>query len=169
MVKLNREYILKTFLGKIREAKRADMKELKIPMKFLDDLAFVIVQLMTEELSKAYNAIEFKPKEEVKEPVTLGPKRILKELKVSKPIIENKVVEQPSEEKKEETIKVILPNGLNEKSEPTTYTAEVPLPKIEEAVKEIEEKKNEEIVVNDIEKEDEEDDNNTNIMYGGTW
>ena len=44
MAKINRDYVLKTFLDKVREAKRQDMKEVKIPMRFLDDLAYYLGQ-----------------------------------------------------------------------------------------------------------------------------
>lgn len=158
MVKINRDYVLKTFLDKVREAKRQDMKEIKIPVRFLDDLAYVIVQLMSEELSRAFEAIEYKPKEEVKPQLPIN-RKVLKEITPKK---------LDSILPKEETIKVIVPDGTTEKSEPTTYIAEVPLPKIEEKIKEVEEPKNEENIVNDIENNEEEDDN-TNIMYGGTW
>ena len=162
MVKINRDYVLKTFLDKVREAKRQDMKEIKIPVRFLDDLAYVIVQLMSEELSRAFEAIEYKPKEEVKPQKPIN-RKVLKEITPKKI---NTII--PLEEKPVEIVDVVVPNGLNEKSEPTSYTVEVPLPKIEEVIKEVEEPKKEEIPENNIE-DDEEDDDNTNIMYGGTW
>ena len=162
MAKINRDYVLKTFLDKVREAKRQDMKEVKIPIRFLDDLAYIIVQLMSEELSRAFEAIDGKPKEEFKPTIPIN-KKVLKTITPKK--IDTII---PLEEKPVEIANVVVPNGLNEKSEPTTYTAEVPLPKIEEVIKEVEESKKEEIIENNIEEDDEEDDN-TNIMYGGTW
>ena len=164
MAKINRDYVLKTFLDKVREAKRQDMKDLKVPVRFLDDLAYIIMQLMSEELSRAYEAIENKPKNDVKPQSPIN-RKVLKEITPKK--IDTII---PLEEKPVEIVNVVVPNGLNEKSEPTTYTAEVPLPKIEEVIKEVEEPKKEEIIENNIEEDDEdEDDDNTNVMYGGTW
>ena len=152
MVKINRDYVLKTFLDKVREAKRQDMKEVKIPVRFLDDLAYIIVQLMSEELSRAFEALENKPKEEVKSyiPVnkkvlkTITPKKIEKELKS----VEVKPVEPVVEE-----VKPIEQPVKSFEEQPVVYKP-IEQPKVEPIVEEQE--------------EDEEDDN-TNIMYGGTW
>ena len=102
MAKINRDYVLKTFLDKVREAKRQDMKEVKIPMRFLDDLAYIIVQLMSEELSKAFESIENKPKDEIKSVVPISRKVLksitpkkLDEIKEVKEQIEVKPVEEP--------------------------------------------------------------------------
>ena len=161
MTKINRDYVLKTFLDKVREAKRQDMKEIKVPVRFLDDLAYIVYQLMSEELSKAYNSIEVKPQGEVKPQLPIN-RKVLKEITPKK--LDTIL---PKEEKPVETVQVKVPDGVAENSEQKTYITEVPLHKIEKAIKEIDENKNEEIPENDI--EDEEEDENTNIMYGGTW
>ena len=145
MAKINRDYILKTFLDKVREAKRQDMKEVKIPMRFLDDLAYIIVQLMSEELSKAFEAIENKPKDEIKSVVPISRKVLksitpkkLDEIKEVKEQIEVKPVEEPVKSFEEQ---------------PVVYKP-LEQPKVEPVIEEPE--------------EDEEDDND-NVLYGGTW
>ena len=145
MAKINRDYILKTFLDKVREAKRQDMKEVKIPMRFLDDLAYIIVQLMSEELSKAFEAIENKPKDEIKSVVPISRKVLksitpkkLDEIKEVKEQIEVKPVEEPVKSFEEQ---------------PVVYKP-LEQPKVEPVIEQPE--------------EDEEDDND-NVLYGGTW
>ena len=145
MAKINRDYILKTFLDKVREAKRQDMKEVKIPMRFLDDLAYIIVQLMSEELSKAFEAIENKPKDEIKSVVPISRKVLksitpkkLDEIKEVKEQIEVKPVEEPVKSFEEQPV---LYKPLEQ-------------PKVEPVIEQPE--------------EDEEDDND-NVLYGGTW
>lgn len=149
MAKINRDYVLKTFLDKVREAKRQDMKEVKIPMRFLDDLAYIIVQLMSEELSRAFEAIETKPKEEIKTTIPIN-RKVLKEitpkkLEEMKKDVEVKPVE--SEVKPvEETVK-------SYEEQPVVYK-QVEQPKVEQVVEEPEEN---------------EEDDNDNVLYGGTW
>lgn len=89
MAKINRDYILKTFLDKLKLAKREGMKELKIPVSFLDDLAYIIYQLMSEDITAILDKIEcMKEEEQVKSlPVK---KKVFKEIKIEKkPINEN--------------------------------------------------------------------------------
>ena len=160
MVKINRDYVLKTFLDKVREAKRQDMKEVKIPMRFLDDLAYIIVQLMSEELSKAFEAIENKPKDEIKPVVPISrkvlksitPKKLdeIKEVKEQievKPVIQEPVINESEVKPVEEPVK-------SYEEQPVVYKPKEQ-PKVEPVIEEPEE-------------EDDEDEN-TNIMYGGTW
>ncbi len=156
MVKINRDYVLKTFLDKVREAKRQDMKEIKIPIRFVDDLAYIIVQLMSEELSRAFEAIESKPKEEVKPVIpvnrkvlkTITPKKLeeIKEKIEVQPVIQESVPIEPEVKPVEEPIK-------SYEEQPVVYK-KIEQPKVEQVVEEPE--------------EDDEDDN-TNVMYGGTW
>lgn len=154
MLKLNRDSVLKSFMEKVNEAKRLRMKDVKLTMKEMDDLAMVVYELMSEQITKALEYIEMKKEEdEVKKPNPNKKRRVIEKIDIDTHI-------EPKE-KVVELVKVVVPNGLNEKSEPTSYTAEVPLPKIEEVIKEVEEPE-------DIEEtEDEEDDDNT--LYGGTW
>lgn len=89
MTKINKDYILKTFLNKIKIAKREGMKELKIPVSFLDDLAYIIYQLMSENISSILDKIEI-IKEEEKENTTSLKKNVFKEIKIDKkPVKEN--------------------------------------------------------------------------------
>ena len=159
MVKINRDYVLKTFLDKVREAKRQDMKEVKIPIRFLDDLAYIIVQLMSEELSRAFEAIENKPKEEVK-PVIPVNRKVLKTITPKKlEEIKEKVEVQP-------VIQEPVPTPV----EPEVQLVEEPVKSYEEqpvVYKPVEQPKVEP-VIEEPEEEDDEDEN-TNIMYGGTW
>ena len=174
MVKINRDYVLKTFLDKVREAKRQDMKEIKVPVRFLDDLAYIIVQLMSEELSKAYESIENKPKEEIKSQLPIS-RKVLKEITPKK--IDSLLP-------KEDKVKVVVPDGTIEKQGSSTYTVEIPTEVIDEVINEVEEEiipeevipeeENipEEIIEENLEENienNEEEDDNTNIMYGGTW
>lgn len=157
MVKINRDYVLKTFLDKVREAKRQDMKEVKIPIRFLDDLAYIIVQLMSEELSKAFEAIDGKPKEEFKPyiPVnkkvlkTITPKKLeeIKENKEKQPIIKEPIPVESESVPVEEPVKSF-------EEQPVVYKKIEP-PKVEQVVEEPE--------------ENDDEDENTNVMYGGTW
>ena len=159
MAKINRDYVLKTFLDKVREAKRQDMKEVKIPMRFLDDLAYIIVQLMSEELSRAFEAIENKPKEEIKSYIpinkkvlkTITPKKIEEALKS----VEVKPVESEvkQDEPVVEEVKPVEEPVKSFEEQPVVYKPKEQ-PKVEPVIEE---------------QEDEEDDDNTNIMYGGTW
>lgn len=89
MTKINKDYILKTFLNKIKIAKREGMKELKIPVSFLDDLAYIIYQLMSENISSILDKIEI-INEEKKENTTSLKKNVFKEIKIDKkPVKEN--------------------------------------------------------------------------------
>ena len=158
MVKINRDYVLKTFLDKVREAKRQDMKEVKIPIRFLDDLAYIIVQLMSEELSRAFEAIDGKPKEEFKPTIPIN-KKVLKTITPKKlEDIKEKVEEQPIIKEPEPIKSEVKPVEEPVKSfeeQPVVYKP-IEQPKVEPIAEEQEE-------------DEEDDDDNTNIMYGGTW
>lgn len=157
MAKINRDYVLKTFLDKVREAKRQDMKEIKVPVNFLDDLAYIIMQLMSEELSKAYEAIENKPKEQVK-PYLPIKKRVLKEF---------------TPKKLKDMVKDVEVKPVDEEVKSTEPEVK---PMVEELVKPYEEqpvvyKPKEQPKVEPVDEEPEEDDedDNDNVLYGGTW
>lgn len=153
MVKINRDYVLKTFLDKVREAKRQDMKEVKIPIRFLDDLAYIIVQLMSEELSRAFEAIDGKPKEEFKPIIPIN-KKVLKTITPKKlEEIKEKVEVQPIIKESEPIKTEVKPI-----EEPVKSFEEQPV-----VYKPIEQPKVEPVI------EEQEEDDNTNIMYGGTW
>lgn len=55
---INREKILKNFLEKIRQAKCMNMSEIRISIKELDDISFIIYELMSEKLSIVLDKLE---------------------------------------------------------------------------------------------------------------
>ena len=87
-IKVNREIILKDLLNKVKEAKRLNMKEVKLSIKELDDLAYVVYQLMAEDISKIF---DLKDKKENPEPEPIKKKT------------ERKVLEEIPKEDKEDT------------------------------------------------------------------
>lgn len=54
-MRINREKILKDFLYKIYEAKKHNMKDVRMTINELDDLSYVIYELMSEDISKRYS------------------------------------------------------------------------------------------------------------------
>lgn len=50
MIKISREKVLNTFIEKIKNAKSSGMSEIKMSVKELDDVSFVIYQIMAEKL-----------------------------------------------------------------------------------------------------------------------
>lgn len=91
-IKINREIILKDLLNKVKEAKRLNMKEVKLSIKELDDLAYVVYQLMTEDICKIF---DLKDKKENPEPEPVKKKT---ERKVLEEIIQEEVVPEPKQE-----------------------------------------------------------------------
>lgn len=66
MIKISREKVLNTFIEKIKNAKSSGMSEIKMSVKELDDVSFVIYQIMAEKLDMFMEMNE-KIKEEKKE------------------------------------------------------------------------------------------------------
>ena len=66
MIKISREKVLNTFMEKIKNAKSSGMSEIKMSVKELDDVSFVIYQIMAEKLDMFMEMNE-KIKEEKKE------------------------------------------------------------------------------------------------------
>lgn len=84
MVKIDRSFVLKNFLDKVYDAKKQNMSEIRIPIKELDDLAYVIYQLMSEDMAKILEYLDTsKPKEDkpIKKP---SAPRIVETIKVNK-------------------------------------------------------------------------------------
>ena len=50
MIKISREKVLNTFIEKIKNAKSSGLSEIKMSVKELDDISFVIYQIMAEKL-----------------------------------------------------------------------------------------------------------------------
>lgn len=139
-IRVNREIVLKGLLNKVKEAKKLNMQEVKIPIKELDDLAYVVYQLMAEDISKILSLKD--PKEET-------PKKQEKKPVVRK-VLEKIVDEEPEiiEEKTPEPVVQPKPPELPKKIEPIVQKPIVP---------EIQEM------------EEEPDDEPFNGLYGGTW
>ena len=142
MLRLNRDSVLKSFLEKVKEAKRLNMKDVKMTMKEIDDLFQVVYELMTEQITNALVKIEeMKETKETKKDNLLPKKRrVIEEFKVEK---------DPVEEKKE-----VIPI----KQEPIQTVVVQEKPKVQEMPMKVE-------VVEEPEEEEEED----NSLYGGTW
>ena len=96
MVKIDRSFVLKNFLDKVYDAKRQNMPEVRMPIKELDDLAYVIYQLMAEKISPLLELSESKQQEEVVKPRRKQQPIVVQEFKV------NKVSTQPQKELIEE-------------------------------------------------------------------
>ena len=96
MVKIDRSFVLKNFLDKVYDAKRQNMPEVRMPIKELDDLAYVIYQLMAEKLSPILNLSDTQQQEEIVKPRRKQQPIVVQEFKV------NKVSTQPQKELIEE-------------------------------------------------------------------
>lgn len=96
MVKIDRSFVLKNFLDKVYDAKRQNMPEVRMPIKELDDLAYVIYQLMAEKLSPILNLSDTQQEEEIVKPRRKQRPVVIQEFKV------NKVSTQPQKELIEE-------------------------------------------------------------------
>ena len=97
MVKIDKGFVLKNFLDKVYDAKQQNMQTVRMNIKELDDLAYIIYQLMSDKIDTMLNIIENKNTKELKLNET---KTIIKE-----PLLVNKVKHQvdykPIIEKKE--------------------------------------------------------------------
>lgn len=92
MVKIDRSFVLKNFLDRVYDAKRMNMPELKMSIKELDELAYVIYQLMSEDMSKILEYIDKTNAEST--PVKVKKKS---DVKIIQPIKVNKVVSEKVE------------------------------------------------------------------------
>lgn len=66
MIKISREKVLNTFIEKIKNAKSSGLSEIKMSVKELDDVSFVIYQIMAEKLDM-FMELNEKIKEEKKD------------------------------------------------------------------------------------------------------
>lgn len=55
---MNRDFVLKTFMNKLNEAKRQNVKDVKLSMKEMDDLGFCIYELLSEYYSKTIDNVK---------------------------------------------------------------------------------------------------------------
>ena len=154
MLKLNRDSVLKSFMQKVKEAKRLNMKDVKMTMKEIDDLFQVVYELMTEQISNALVKVEeLKEIKETKKDTSLPKKRR---------VIEEFKVEKEPEEKVIEPVKIIIPDGSKQNSDPKTATFNARVTMKEEPKPQV-------VDVKIIEVEPEAEEEEDNSLYGGTW
>jgi hypothetical protein len=55
---MNREFVIKNFMGKLSEAKRQNAREVKFSLKELEDLGFCITELLGEYFSKTIENVK---------------------------------------------------------------------------------------------------------------
>lgn len=148
MLKLNRDSVLKSFLEKVREAKRMNMRDVKMTIKEVDDLAQVINEMLSENVSKLLEKIFETPSIE-ETPKLKSPKKrkIIQTIEIEKEPLNVIEEEKPKIEQVQNSVSNEKPQEQLFKNKP------VVMPKIEPEPEPIE--------------EDEEDDDNT--LYGGTW
>ena len=149
MLKLNRDSVLKAFLEKVKEAKRLNMKDVKMTMKEMDDLFQVVYELMTEQISNALVTLETKKEQDVKKSDNIIPKkrRVIEEIKMEK---------EPEVDKSEQVSNQVSNQVTAQVSEQVKPVYQPP--KVQQVPMN---------VVVEEEPEEEEDDDNT--LYGGTW
>jgi len=145
MLKLNRDSVLKSFLEKVREAKRMNMRDVKMTIKEVDDLAQVINEMLSENVSKLLERIFETPTIE-ETPKTKSPKKrkVIQTIEIEREPL-NVVEEKPKEESVPVKVPELKPVEQLFKNKPV----EIPKPEPE------------------IDEEEDEDDDNT--LYGGTW
>jgi hypothetical protein len=154
MLRLNRDSVLKSFLEKVKEAKRLNMKDVKMTMKEIDDLFQVVYELMTEQITNALVKIEeMKEIKETKKDNLLPKKRR---------VIEEFKTEKDPEEKVIEPVKIIIPDGSKQNGDPKTATFNARVTMKEEPKPQV-------VDVKIIEEEPEEEEEEDNSLYGGTW
>lgn len=146
MLNLNRDSVLKAFLEKVKEAKRLNMKDVKMTMKEMDDLFQVVYELMTEQISNALITLEAKKEQDVKKTDSIIPKKrkVIEEIKIEKEPEVNKTV-QVSNQVSEQVKSVQQPIIVQQ------------LPKVQP------------IPINVVVEEEPEEEEDDNTLYGGTW
>lgn len=80
MTRIDKNQVLTTFLDKVKDAKRLNMNDIRLSIKEVDDLVYIITMLMSEKLNKLIDSID--KREE------LPTKQIIKPV-INKTIIEN--------------------------------------------------------------------------------
>lgn len=55
---MNRDFVLKNFWNKLSEAKRQNVREVRMSLKEIDDLGFVIYELMSEYYNKTIDNVK---------------------------------------------------------------------------------------------------------------
>lgn len=67
-MRLNRELVLKDFLVKLSKAKKMKITDVKISVAELDDIAFILYELMSEKISKILSLMDEEKIEKKVEP-----------------------------------------------------------------------------------------------------
>lgn len=91
MVKIDRGFVLKTFLDRIVEAKRLNMSDIRMSVKELDDVAYVIYGLMSEKLSTLLDSLstnDIEEKQSIKKK-SIKPRIVIDDVKIKKVTSEN--------------------------------------------------------------------------------
>lgn len=144
MLKLNRDSVLKSFLEKVAESKRLNMKEIKLTRKEVDDLAQVIYEMMSETVSKLLEKAFEAPKVEEEKPKEIKPRR-------------RKIIETIPIEKEPD---VIIVNEPKPEPKPVNVVVEPPKPLYKNVPQQ---------PVKEEPEEEQEDDIEEDGLYGGTW
>lgn len=55
---MNRDFVLKNFWNKLTEAKKQNAREVRMSLKEIDDLGFVIYELMSEYYNKTIDNVK---------------------------------------------------------------------------------------------------------------
>lgn len=55
---MNRDFVLKNFWNKLTEAKKINAREVRMSLKEIDDLGFVIFELMSEYYNKTIDNVK---------------------------------------------------------------------------------------------------------------
>jgi hypothetical protein len=97
MVRIDKNQILINFLDKIRQAKQMNMSDVRMSMKELDDLAYVITLLMSDTISKILNIVENNEE----------PKKVNKPI-IQKTIIEKMPMKRVIEQKPEQIVEKVI-------------------------------------------------------------
>lgn len=93
MVKIDRSFVLKNFLDMVYDAKQQNMSEIRVSVKELDKIAYVIYQLMSEDMSKILEYLDNSKTIEVKTVKKVSSPKVIETVKVNKvkPIKQNEI------------------------------------------------------------------------------
>lgn len=104
MSRIDKNQILINFLDKVKDAKRLNMNDVRMSIKELDELAYVMSLLMSEKLSKLLDTLE--PKEEN-----------VKEKNIKKPIVTKTIIENMPMKKVIEEIAIDIQEKIEDNDE----------------------------------------------------
>ena len=61
---MNRDFVLKNFWNKLTEAKKENVREIRLSLKEMDELGFVIYEVLGEYFNKTIDNVKKNDKEE---------------------------------------------------------------------------------------------------------